>query len=130
MSYQFPDQDILAGEGRIGNCMQAALAGVLGTSLHAVPHFALLGQVHWMPCLMAWLEVEHRMHASIQKDDYDEDGLRPLGLCIARGFSPRGIFHACVADTETGELLHDPHPSKAGLVAVDSYFYLFPKDRK
>lgn len=127
--YVFPDQDILAGEGRIGNCFQAALAGVLGTRLTAVPHFPLLGQIHWLQCALAWLEVEHGMVASIQKDDYDEEGLKPMRLCIARGFSPRGIFHACVADSETGDILHDPHPSHTGLVAIDSYLYLFPKNR-
>lgn len=125
----FPDQDILAGEGRLGNCFQAALAGVLGVRLHQVPHFMLLGQTHWMSCAWAWLEFEYSLKMSINKDEYVEDGYTSLQRCIARGFSPRGIFHACVADTDTGQILHDPHPSRAGLVGVDSYLYLFTKTK-
>lgn len=38
---------------------------------------------------------------------------------IATGPSPRGDFlHCVIADASTGEILHDPHPSRAGLVSI------------
>jgi hypothetical protein len=129
--YVFPDQDILAGPGKIGNCMQACVAGILGKQLHSVPHFALLGMVHATICLVAWLDVEHNLYLSHLPDQYEKEGLKPLGLCIATGFTSRGndIQHACIADTKTGEVIHDPHPSKAGLIKPLAYLYFFPKKR-
>lgn len=43
----------------------------------------------------------------------------PKGFAIAGGTSPRGVPHAVV--TLDGELWHDPHPSRAGLVSIDEF---------
>lgn len=50
----------------------------------------------------------------------------PRGFAIASGPGPRlnRVQHAVVA--LDGELWHDPHPSRAGLVAVESYEILVP----
>lgn len=117
------DQTILTAEGQVGNCFQAALATVLRMpTIDAVPHFVLLGMHHWMSCCIAWLNA-NGYEVSTIKDACE--GMEMLPLCIIRGISPRGIGHAVVGDAETGEMIHDPHPSRAGLTEINSRFYLF-----
>jgi hypothetical protein len=120
----YPDQTIMAGGDVPGNCFQAALAGVLGVSINAVPHFPLLGVHHWMNCVVAWLEVEHGLIVNTSPDP-------SLGkvrkLHIINGQSPRGYSHAVIGDTDSGDMVHDPHPSRAGLTFVNSRFYFHQK---
>jgi hypothetical protein len=125
----FPDQDILIGTQKVdvpGNCFQAALAGVLGLRLTSVPHFALLGQMHWMQAAIAWLQVEHEVAIDTTNDEPIE-GYALLPHCIVRGTTERGTHHACVGDTVTGEVVHDPHPDRSGLTFVNSRFYFYKK---
>jgi hypothetical protein len=121
-----PDQTIMAGGDVPGNCFQAALAGVLGVSLDAVPHFPLLGIHHWMHACVAWLEAEHDLITNTRPDE-------SLGnvrlLHIINGQSPRGYSHAVIGDTTTGEMVHDPHPSRAGLTFINSRFYFHHKPK-
>ncbi len=120
----YPDQTIMAGGDVPGNCFQAALAGVLGVSINAVPHFPLLGIHHWMHACVAWLEVEHGLIVNTSPDP-------SLGkvrlLHIINGQTERGTSHAVIGDTETGEMVHDPHPSRAGLTFINSRFYFHCK---
>jgi hypothetical protein len=51
-------------------------------------------------------------------------GAIPRGYAIACGTSPRELYHAVVV--KDGELWHDPHPSRAGLLHVQEYQYLMP----
>ena len=50
----------------------------------------------------------------------------PRGYAIASGPSPRGtnIQHAVVV--KDGELWHDPHPSRAGVLSIETYEVLIP----
>ena len=43
----------------------------------------------------------------------------PVGIALVGGESPRGLGHECVA--LNGEVIFDPHPSRAGLVSVTDY---------
>lgn len=120
---EFQDQTVLSGEGRVGDCFRACLASVLGRKSEAVPHFALLGDVHAMQTAIAWLQYKG-YGLSREKDDYDWPILQ---LCIGRGYSSRGIAHAVVCDTATGKMLHDPHPSREGVKTITGYYYIFQK---
>lgn len=122
----FPDQTILHAEGECGNCLQATLAAILGWPLQSVPHFALLGEVHWWDCLQAWLDAQG-FWIDYKPTSYAAEGGEVLPLCWLSGPSPRGFSHAVVGDTATGEMLHDPHPSRAGLTQVGYRIYLFRK---
>lgn len=54
-----------------------------------------------------------------------EDHVQPAYDCIyiANGMSPRGLYHSIVA--QGGEMIHDPHPSRAGIERVkDAYLFL------
>lgn len=120
----YPDQTIMAGGDVPGNCFQAALAGVLGVSINAVPHFPLLGIHHWMHACVAWLEAEHGL---IVNTSPDETLGKVRRLHIINGQTERGTSHAVIGDTSTGEMAHDPHPSRAGLTFINSRFYFHCK---
>ena len=113
---------------RPGNCFAACVATAVGKALHEVPHFVEWGQ---------WFHNEHL------KDTEDADrkcwwamfigytaglGLFPLALdtisdalagelVFVSGQSPRGVAHQVLY--RDGELWHDPHPSRAGILSID-----------
>ena len=124
----FVDQQFMHSESTKGDCFRACLATILGMPIKAVPHFALLDFAPdvfvAMTCAQAWLEAKgFEMWMGL------EDGENPLPMCIVNGISPRGIRHAVVGSTATGEIIHDPHPSRAGLTTIQSRLYIFPKAR-
>lgn len=123
----YVDQEFLHDEaaGIKGDCFRACLATILGLPIKAVPHFATLDYAPdvfvAMNCAIAWLNSRgYEMWMGL------DDGENPLPLCIINGTSPRGIRHSVVGDTESGEMLHDPHPSRAGLQFISNRLYLFP----
>lgn len=119
------DQTILhePSEGRYGNCMQAMVASVLEFPIEEVPHFlhdntqdgALFNRrvnEFLRPFNLAYLafpECSDAMHAF---------GIRGLVHEVS-GITQRGTEHACVA--LDGEITHDQHPSRDGLVSYDNY---------
>lgn len=129
MADSFPDQSILHDEGKIGNCLQATIAAVLGWPLKSVPHFALLGEVHWWDSAQAWLDAQGYW-IDYKADTYVREGGTLMPRCWLSGKSPRGFSHAVVGNSANGQMLHDPHPSRAGLVAVDYTVYFFRKPRE
>lgn len=122
----YPDQTVLHDERNVGNCLQATIAGVLGWPLSAVPHFALLGEDHWWDCAQAWLSSQGYW-IDYQPTSYAKEGGELLPRCWLSGRSPRGFSHAVIGDSATLQMLHDPHPTRAGLLAVDYTIYFFRK---
>jgi hypothetical protein len=107
------DQEFLhkPEEGSIGDCMRACLASVLELPISAVPHFAKLyptAPEFWNE-LMDWVELQ----------GYDFSHVVPLSCIdperfyIVGGPSPRSGRHAVVS--KGMDIVHDPHPSRAGL---------------
>ena len=105
-------------EGSHGNCLQAALASVTGKPLAQVPDFAA-HDGNWLWDLLIWCK---------------RQGLRPLftknrhallahrGFAIVQGKAARGYKHAVVY--RDGRLVHDPHPSRAGLKSIEDAILL------
>jgi hypothetical protein len=93
-----------------GNCLQAAVASLLDLALDEVPHFIL--SPDW----------------EIRFMDFMADSGRPVTLTgytgmesgIAVGPTVRATHHAVVM--EHGSLAWDPHPSRAGLLAVSHVY--------
>jgi hypothetical protein len=122
------------GEGTIpGDCFRACVASLFDLPTADVPHFVAdpRGAHVWFWALNEWLDTKG-MQAVIY------DGFPcfvPNGgfLAIGSGKSPRGTFsHACIFRVDYGppELIHDPHPSRAGLDGKPTRFSLFvPKFR-
>jgi len=127
----YPDQLHLSGEDAMvipGDCLRACVAAVLGRETIQVPHFALVGQVFWMEFMCLWLD-DKGYKIEMNKNGWDEEGYQVMPLHIMCGYSPRHVSHAVVGDTETGLMVHDPHPSRLGLDNVEKRFYLFKKKK-
>ncbi|MHA6764706.1 hypothetical protein [Streptacidiphilus sp. PAMC 29251] len=106
-------QTIMVGDpqGRIGNCLQAAVASLLDLDLDDVPHFA--EHDDWLNRMVDWAnargwKVQQRPPAAIV----------PIG--IAYGPSVRGVTHAVVFSF--GDQVWDPHPSRAGLLSISGIY--------
>lgn len=115
-----------AAAGVPGNCMQAAIASLLELDIDQVPDFTD-GVITDTPERIGeyWRRVEEFL---ADRDMYyfglPEQGLP--GLHLASGMSPRGVRHVVVRDG--WDVVHDPHPSRAGLVSVDRVHVLVPRD--
>lgn len=114
-------QTILAGDpsGVPGNCVQAAVASVLGLELDAVPHFTAIGD--WRRYLRTWCAQQ-----GWAVTQHGPGALATTALGIAHGPSPRGLSHAVVV--HDGVITWDPHPSRAGLLGIDGLFAFTPAD--
>ncbi len=100
-----------------GDCYRACIASWLELPIDEVPHFIL--KETWWDDVVAFVR-ERLPGKTIQNyapplfPAYrgDNDDM----YAIAVGPSPRGDFmHAVLVHAATGELAHDPHPSRAGL---------------
>lgn len=102
-----------------GNCFSACVASLLELALEDVPYF--MGHDHWFLVFQNWLRARGWYAVNCKlADDW-----QPAGLYILGGESPRGA-HAVIAEGST--IVHDPHPSRTGLVARDSAILLVPLD--
>jgi len=94
------------------DCLRAAVASLLGLEIGSVPHFVEESGPECWVTLCKWCGshgIDLEMH-------YDSD---PGILCIAAGLGPRGRRHIVVWHKG---LVHDPHPSGAGLVGAPDYY--------
>lgn len=107
-------QTITAGDGsgRMGNCLQAAVASLLDVPLDEVPHFA--EKAEWRSALNSFARSRgYFVHTRV---------LHPPDFGLAVGPSLRSPAHAVVVRDRA--IVWDPHPSRAGLRSV-SYYLLF-----
>lgn len=103
-----------------GNCTEAALASLFGIQLDDVPSMqGMISNDYW-DALEAFVGSQG-YSLSMQTGNY-----RPKGLYLADGPSVRGCGHFVVM--RDGEMVHDPHPSRAGLLRVDRVWVLLPLD--
>ena len=115
------------GETR-GDCWAACLASLLDLPIGDVPHFVqndVDGGVDWMVATYQWL------HDRGFRLTMCAGAERPAGrYYIQTGPSPRtgptgeAISHACIYID--GELAHDPHPDRTGLVSESAAYALEP----
>lgn len=101
-----------------GNCFASAIASILDLPLHGVPAFDKMDPSEWFDNLFKWLEL---LGSELRIHDADD---APSGYAIANGMSPRGVPHSIVV--HDGEMAHDPHPSRAGILSVRDYWQIVP----
>jgi hypothetical protein len=95
-------------DGRPGNCLQAAVASLLELPLQSVPHFVSQAS-DWLERMAAFCNAHGYQLQTQPVDEHCAYGM-------AWGPSERGVRHAvCWAD---GRMVHDPHPSRVGLLHV------------
>lgn len=117
------DQTKFYGETTRGNCLEACLASILNKTLGEIPTFAPDGPAttvsDYYDAFEAYLEsIDYAymlFHGPVISDKYH----------IAVGTSERGVKHAVVR--RNGEIIHDPHFSRAGLQTIDHVYFLIPK---
>jgi hypothetical protein len=102
-----------------GNCFSACVASILDLNLVDVPRFMDDGE-RWLNTFFRWLA-----ERGLQPDYYGHPDWCaaesapsrdiPKGYSIMSGWSPRheNTLHSVVA--RDGVMVHDPHPSRAGL---------------
>lgn len=110
--------------GHFGNCAQAAIASIFNMNIERVPHFAdgLSDDegaeyqdrlIEWLkPMGYGWL-----CCSSPAPEDLEEWNINLGKICdyhLITGMSPRGFYHVVVG--KAGQVIHDPHPSNAGLL--------------
>lgn len=111
-------------QGRPGDCWKACVASILDVKDYdSVPHFVALedwwGETH----RYIW-ETTGKSLRKWRDPNHIPDGIEYF---IGTGPSPRGDFyHAVIVDRE-GNLVHDPHPSGLGILAVEDYFAPLPE---
>lgn len=112
-------QTIFAGDpsGRMGNCLQAAVATLLGLPLDDVPHFAESSE--WASDLASF--AFQSGYATVWRG-----GGAPApnnGLAFGPTIRSADIAHAvAILDGQ----VWDPHPSRAGLTSVSTYVDWLP----
>lgn len=122
------DQTILhePEKGIAGNCAQSAFASILDLDINLVPHFAdgLLdnseenGEIY-MDRINSWLKTLGLGLISFSVGpEYLTDWAGSLSEAteyyLISGWTERETYHVCVG--KDGEVVHDPHPSKSGLL--------------
>ncbi len=119
-------------KGVIGNCFQACIASLLEIPLEEVPHFVEGNQdaYFWRKELNVWLAPRGLSFVEIWCPNlanfrwYADEQLANVGYYVLSGPSPRqkNVEHAVIA--KGGEIVFDPHPSKAGLADGDDYRWI------
>jgi hypothetical protein len=118
------DQTTFGSPG--GNCLSACIASLLELPIDYVPYFGPPDRVgtgeEWMANIARWL-VPRGFYLIVL--EYMPDAPVP-GLHIQGGMSERGLKHAVIA--EGSRIVHDPHPSRAGLTRPEDVQILVPLD--
>ena len=121
------DQTVFTVPG--GNCFSACVASLLELPIDAVPYFmgdAPAGEPFaWFDGFLDWLRGFGLWAIPLPVGN----GWEPEGLCILSGKSPRGSFYHSVVARGL-EVVHDPHPSRAGLLSHVDAIVLVPIEPK
>lgn len=115
-----------AADGTPGDCFRACLAMLLGVDLTDVPH--VVSYVSWWDLTRRTVgELLPGFDVGCYAPEFPLYPDAEPRLVIASGPSPRGPFaHAVIVDARTGDLVHDPHPSRAGLAVIEDVIALVP----
>lgn len=102
-----------------GNCTEAAVASLLGIPMPT--KFGPDGD-----SLTFWTDFEKCFAAHGFWVLREGGNFQPDGLYLASGPSARGCSHMVVMNG--GKLVHDPHPSNAGITEVTNVWLAIPYD--
>lgn len=115
-------QNKLVTDSTTGNCLAACLASIFECEIHEIPEFEEMHESEWFECLVEWLWSKGRGFKEVYLT-----GEHPKGVYIGVGQSPRNPKNTHAVVVQDGEIVHDPHPSRAGVTKMSSY-WTFPKN--
>lgn len=130
--------------GPFGNCLAACVASLLELPVEDVPNF-MLGLPSWDPDdqeararwsraffagVNDWLAPRGLFYFEVGAPEglpsYITESTPPAALWIGIGTVAGGASHAVVM--RGGEMVHDPHPDRAGLLRLDTIGLMVPLD--
>lgn len=115
-----PQHQTIFGAGK-GNCYATCIACLLDLEVEDVPNFCVdYPADEWFQETQRWLAKRGTgtVYYTGGQTALDElTALYPAAYCIVAGPGPRGCDHVVIY--RGGEMVHDPHPSGAGLVEVE-----------
>lgn len=128
-------EDGHSAAGVPGNCLQTVVASMLDLEVDEVPHFAVY--VDWFAAMRRWARSRDGDFTYFEfpvPEQYAAGwaaiqawGRGHQAHVLLSGPSPRGPFWHIVVGNVDLEVVHDPHPSRAGLVEVrDAIVYCSP----
>ena len=98
---------------KTGDCFRTCIASILEWELDAVPNFNIPSTAQFEENLIKWCERQDFILLDVTLED---PSLLQDCWVVASGLSPRatnGQHHSVV--WKSGKMIHDPHPSGAGL---------------
>lgn len=136
--FRFHDQTTFSDPeaGTHGDCCRACVATLLQIDPAILPHPIKTEGVWNMEFHRVLREMGYAIRSVTYNPDMTPDcviqdvnwsGFIVPDLVMAAGPSPRGPWlHAVVWHRPAHAMVHDPHPSRAGLTRIESFDYLAP----
>lgn len=123
------DQTIFTEADVHSNCLEACIATIMDVPLEFVPHLNGKNQPgpHWSAALNEWLaqwDWAYLEVGSLPPSDYKALNINLYHVIVGPSVRDEE-FHAVVG--RNGRMVHDPHPSRAGLAEGSWYHGLFLK---
>lgn len=122
------DQETFSGEGTHGDCTRAAIRTLLQLDMPDCPHPIAEGN-KWNDAFWEYVEdLGYFLHLDAPVTVREACPR----ICLAGGPTVRtadtGATHMVVWDRVEDRCIHDPHPSRAGLLSAEIFYWLEPAD--
>ncbi|KKK94317.1 hypothetical protein LCGC14_2684070 [marine sediment metagenome] len=112
-----------------GNCFPACIASILEIPLGSIPNFCVEYPSDWLVETNRWLGKNHGFALILIQALGEPDQLPAFATDvyhIMSGPAERGLQHSVVG--RNGIMVHDPHPSGAGLTKVKIWDFFVAVD--
>lgn len=109
-------------EKDLGNCVETAVACLLGLPIEQVPDF----RVNGTDASNFWFAFEEYINRQGYEVHCMPHNYHPDSMYLASGLTVRDTRHMVIM--QNGALLHDPHPDDTGLTVIECVRVLTPFD--
>jgi len=116
------DQRII---GEMGDCFTCCLASLFELSYEEVPYFIGMGN-HWHGEFFKFIFEHGYEYKGLATSERIASGISVGvdGYFLVSGESPRGFSTGHAVVYKGTELVHDPHPSKAGILGEPEFWMI------
>ena len=116
------DQTIFGFEK--GNCMQACIASIFEVSLDSIPNFMRDGEKNYSYNLYEWCEEFGIICFNISTGGDSVKIFKDMYVVVA-GKSPRDESQQHAVIYYNGNMVHDPHADKTGIIGEPLFIMVF-----